>query len=274
MTGFRRREKKGARRQRQSAGADMVSRFTLLLVLFRSMFATAAMIGLIVFAVVQYQRLTHPERFQFRQFEVNGELQFVSREQLQRVLVEQADAGYFSLDLARVKRELEAMSWVRQADLRRTWPDKLSVNVIEQRPVAYWGETACLNRFGEVFSTDSTVPRLKLPYLQGMPGREKQLLVDFLDYQRQLERLDRQLVQLSEDARLDQRLLLADGTVIALGREQHRERLARFAAVYSRELQPVAEKIAALDLRYQHGFSVRWKNQAVAASELTGGVQS
>jgi cell division protein FtsQ len=43
---------------------------------------------------------------------------------------------YLSVDLAAIRRRLEAMPWVGQADVRRDYPSSLRITVVERTPVA------------------------------------------------------------------------------------------------------------------------------------------
>ena len=43
---------------------------------------------------------------------------------------------YVDVDEARAR--LEALPWVKSAEVRRVWPDRISVHIVERRPVALW----------------------------------------------------------------------------------------------------------------------------------------
>lgn len=263
----------GARRQQQRKrhGVDY-SMTTLLLAFFKSMIVTAFIIATLVIAVKWYQKMQHPSAQPFAHVKLEGELVNLSKTLFMQKIITGVDKGYFALDLRTLKQTLEKEPWVYDVDLRRAWPDTLIVRVEEQVPIAFWGEGGYLNKYGEQFELRGERVPQQLPHLAGTPGREKQLIKDFLAYDEVLASVDLRLVQLSEDARLDQRLLLADGTVIALGRDRRQERVTRFSEIYGKQLGDVAANIHSLDLRYNHGFSVRWKeahisNEATVQSE-------
>lgn len=72
------------------------------------------------------------------------------------------------IDLAAAKARLEALPWIRSADVERQLPDTLFVRLIEREPFAFWqrGETLSLmDRDGTVIPTDTPArygPRLVL----------------------------------------------------------------------------------------------------------------
>lgn len=252
--------KSGARRQQQrKRQGENYSTATLLLAFFKSMLVTSVLIAALVFATQWYKKLQQPNAQPFTTVELDGKFENLNKSLFMQRVIDAVDRGYFALDLRLLKQTLEAEPWVYRVHLRRAWPDTLIVRVEEQVPIAFWGEGGYLNKYGEQFELRGERIARQLPFLSGKDGREKTLISDFLAYDKVLSTIDLHLVQLSEDARLDQRLLLADGTVIALGRDRRSERVQRFAAIYGNQLGDVALRIAALDLRYNHGFSVRWK---------------
>lgn len=259
----------GARRQQRSKGRkDMLSSLSLLLVFFKSVLATTILVAVFVVSARWYQTLQQPDARPFAKVEIDGEFTNLNKSLFTQKVINSIDRGYFALDLEMFKQTLEQDPWVYRIDLQRFWPDTLLVQVEEQVPIAFWGEGGYLNQYGEQFELRGERVPQQLPFLIGSAGREKILIEDFLAYDNLLGDIDLELVQLSEDARLDQRLMLANGTVIALGREYRRDRVKRLTGIYRNQLGDVANRIAALDLRYKHGFSVRWKNSDTDIADL------
>lgn len=255
----------GARRQQQRKGRDIVySKLTLLLVFFKSVAVTSVLVAGLVYCVHIYRTLHQPEARPFNRFELIGEFEHLNKQLFQQRLEVAIDGGYFALDLEKLKVQLEQEAWVYRVDLTRAWPDTLVIQVEEQQAIAFWGESNYLNQYGEQFPISGERLNQSMPYLGGEDGREIALIDAFVEYNQLFKSAGLSLKQLSEDARHDQRLLLADGTLVALGREQQLERVKRFAGVYNAMLAEVADSIAALDLRYSHGFSVSWKENSLS----------
>ena len=86
---------------------------------------------------------------------------------------------FFTLDLARARAVFEAVPWVRQAVVRREFPNRLRVQLQEHRAAAYWGpegESRLVNSFGEVFEANvGEVEQDGLPRLQGPDGQSAQI---------------------------------------------------------------------------------------------------
>ncbi len=209
-----------------------------------------------------YQWLMQPDTLPIRHVKVIGKVDHLDSRVLASRLREAVVGGFFSLDLADLKRKIKAMPWVYDVSLRRIWPDTLEVSIEEQQPIARWGDHELLNRYGEVFDPKGVFPKVALPLISGMKGRETDLILFFNQADKVLNPLNLKMVELREDARGDQRLVLDNGIQLALGRKNRLKRLRRFARAYRKTLQPFMDRIAVLDLRYANGFAVRW-NRAV-----------
>ncbi|HID83467.1 MAG TPA: FtsQ-type POTRA domain-containing protein [Chromatiales bacterium] len=223
----------------------------MLMIAFLLLLSTAAVQG--------YRWLMRVDTLPVRHVSVSGDFKYLQPEVLQEKLASEVKGGFFSLDLEQLREELETLPWVYRVALRREWPDRLHVYFEEQTPIARWRKTALLNRYGEIFKPglDEIQPE-GLPQIVGESGREKVLIDDFIRYDQMLSETGLVLARLEEDARQDQHLVLANGMQLALGREGHDKRLVRFTRVFAQTLSTVASQIAALDLRYSNGFSIRW----------------
>lgn len=190
-------------------------------------------------------------------------LQYVHPLELEEALQGRVRGNFLSLSLDGVRDALEDLPWVRKAQVRRVWPDRLVVRLEEHQPAARWGESGneWVNTFGEVFA--ATLPessRLGLPLLKGPPGTAPQLLVRYSETLAQLQPVDLKPVAVVLSSRLAMSLRLDNGMVLALGREQSRSpaslRLQRFIDIYPAAVAGREPRPATVDLRYPNGFAL------------------
>lgn len=212
-----------------------------------------------------YQWVMHPDTLPIRDVAVEGPIRHIDVEELQEIIQTGIYGGFFSLDIDGVQSQIEAMPWVYKASVRRKWPDRVTINIEEQKPIARWGEKGLLNRYGDVFLVANPVE--PLPVISGVDGREKVLIEAFLRNDGLLRTVGLGLIGLHEDQRHDQRLMLENGIKLALGRREQQERLRRFVTAYNHTLEGFVDRIDELDLRYSNGFSVSWKSEG---SDLIG----
>ncbi|MFP4560780.1 MAG: cell division protein FtsQ/DivIB [Thiohalorhabdus sp.] len=191
-----------------------------------------------------------------RKVAVGGDLRHTDPEALARWLGDRLRGGFFTVDLSRMKEELEARPWVRSARIGRQWPDTLRVRVAEHRPQALWsdgGPWFLVSREGTVFKPRDLADGSNLPRLSG-PRDRLGALLDRLDTLRDpLE--SHRVSRLQVDARgawsaeVDGRILLR------FGRRNWERRLDRFLRV-EREWSLLDRPVRRIDLRYPDGLAV------------------
>jgi cell division protein FtsQ len=167
--------------------------------------------------------------------------------------------GLVAVDLDAVGAAVRRLSWVDTVAVRRSWPRGLSVFVVEQVPVARWGETGLLNTRGELFVNDARHVPTELPELTGPPGSERSVTQRYLAAQGRLVEAGMRLSSARLDPRGAWEFRLDNGVVLRLGRRQVDERFDRFMHAASRLVAVRAADIDYIDLRYTNGFAVGWR---------------
>lgn len=169
--------------------------------------------------------------------------------------------GLLAVNLAAVRERVEALPWVRQAEVRRLWPDALAISVRLEQPVARWGAGSLMDDAGRIFTPASVRRYETLPEISGPPGDAAALLREFTRANALLAPLGLRAASLAEDARGEVHIGLAGGLRIELGREAPRAMLARFVTVVAPALGTALARAATVDMRYPNGFAVGWKGE-------------
>ncbi|MBD2859743.1 cell division protein FtsQ/DivIB [Spongiibacter sp. KMU-158] len=190
-----------------------------------------------------------------------GDLQHVNRDVLVKKVTPFLSVGYLNLDLDAIRAELQEEPWVFRADLQRQWPWELKVTIVEQRPIAIWGESQLLNHRAEVFTPPGVFDGGDLPHLQGPEGSAIEVMRQFRLMSQLLGQENLRLERLKMTSQGSWILSLNEGVELVLGRDQLLEKLRRFALVYRRELAPEFDRIARIDSRYINGLAVAWLDE-------------
>jgi cell division protein FtsQ len=214
------------------------------------LFAIAA---LLVLAAVAIQVARLPA-FSLREVRIGGELQHVTRGEIETLVGRELKGSFFTINLATTRAAFERLPWVRQANVRRHWPARLEVVLVEHVPFARWGTTAIVNTQGEVFRAAYDG---ELPVFNGPDGSAREIAIQYLHFQRSLGEIGETPVEVQVTARRAWQVKLASGMTLALGRENIEARLARFVAVHDRTLGQLGRRIDYVDLRYANGFAAR-----------------
>jgi len=190
--------------------------------------------------------------------EIEGEFKFLNKQQLLSHTLPVTKGGFFNVSLSQIRDTLADLAWVEDVSVRREWPDKLLVRVIEKKPVVLWGKKGIVSNKGDLFKPEK-MPELKLPHLIGPQGQHKNMLQTLARMQAWLLETDLRIVNVELNPRRSWTLTLQSGMELRLGRKQIQERLNRFVSVYEGTLKIDKRDINYIDMRYTNGFSVAWK---------------
>ena len=220
--------------------------------------AAAALIYAGAYAVI------HSPMLPLRHVALQGEIDHVTREQAEGAARAGAVGTFFSVDLDAVRRAFEALPWVRKAEVRRLWPDRIQVAIEEHVPLARWGvDTRAMrlvNTYGEVFQGELSDAE-RLPQFAGPLGSAEEVTRRYGAFRQMLAPLALEPRQVLLSPRYAWQLRLSNGLTLELGRDQLKEpvlaRLSRFVAFYEQTLGSLKRRLEYVDLRYPDGFALR-----------------
>lgn len=198
---------------------------------------------------------------------VAGEFKHVSRDLLEQVVADQITKGFFEVDVEAVRAASRALPWVRDASVRRVWPDSLHVAIVEREPVARWNDGKLLEADGTIFASEGKAADLDLPHLFGPPDSEREVLAAHGRFQSVLGPLGGGIESLHLNERGGWRIRLRNGTTLVLAEGQDAATLKRFARAASREIAEHLDQIEQVDLRYAGGFAVRLRKTRETGDE-------
>ena len=169
------------------------------------------------------------------------------------------DAGA-GASLASVREAARRIPWVRDASVRRRFPDAIEVRFETHEPLARWADGGLVSTRGDVFNAEHAA---FLPLFRGPEGAAPRMAEAYPALARAARPLAAALLELRVSPRGAWQLLLDSGLVLELGREDIVPRLERFAAAYPR-LPAGALDGKHADLRYNNGFAMKTSNAAAA----------
>lgn len=193
------------------------------------------------------------------QIHVSGATRHLDKQSIAQGLEQELNAALLELDLEQLREAVIRDPWVHDAGISRQWPPALRVDLVEEVPVARWGDKGLLNHQGDIFWPELKPEYRSLPMLSGPAHETVRIMEQFHDLNRMFAATGLKLDGLTLEARGAWTLELRNGIKVVAGREQLIPRLRRFLAVYQLELAERAEQIEQIDIRYTNGIAVRWR---------------
>jgi len=230
----------------------------------RTLNAVANALFVLAFALLAYAAgavFAHSQAFLLRVIRVEGDLAHVSRGQIVDALQGRVRGTFFTVDLEAMRSMFEGIPWVRRAEVRRHWPDRLDVRLEEHVALARWGQESdgrLVDTFGDVFSGNSDA---ELPVLAGPVGSEHEIARRYAQFRTLLAPLALEPRAVTLSQRRSWQLRLSNGLAVQLGRDSEKdpaqERFARFVDLYPQTLGRLGRQFEYVDLRYRSGFALR-----------------
>ncbi|MEF7614855.1 cell division protein FtsQ/DivIB [Aquincola sp. MAHUQ-54] len=204
--------------------------------------------------------------FTLRGIVVDGDLARSSVATIRANAMPQLAGNFFSINLAAARAAFETVPWVRQAVVRRVWPNRLAVTLAEHEAAALWedeaGDQRLVNVQGEVFEANlGDVEDDGLPTLSGPEGSSARLLALYRRLSPALEPLGSPLVALRQSGRGSLKAELDSGAAIEIGRgtdDAVVERAQRFVRTLPQVMaQYPGRALEYADLRHADAYALR-----------------
>ncbi len=165
-------------------------------------------------------------------------------------------------DVNIIQSQIERLPWIKQASVRKQWPDELKIHLVEYVPIARWNDQHMVDAEGNTFSVppDRTSKQV-LPMLYGPEGSANEVLQGYREMGQMLAKDRFTLKEAAMTARRSWQLTLNNDIKLNLGRGDTMKRLARFVELYpvlQQQAQTDGKRISYVDLRYDSGAAVGW----------------
>ncbi len=231
---------------------------------FLLMFMVLSVVGVVLFSAANEFNSEAPSVFYESPVEnilVEGSFDNVSKERAVNIISGEIKDNFLQINLTALRDILEAIPWVERAIISRQWPNALVVKIVEQKPIARWGEKGFLNQRGEVIHARLSENLMTLPWLFGRDQDSSRIMRQYQDISLLLRSRGLLIDRLWVDAKSTWRISLKNGVDIVLGRDDVFLKLQRFIKVYDQYLIVNMNAIKTIDLRYANGLAVGWSNE-------------
>lgn len=224
------------------------------------LFATVLSFAVLTLLVTDH--LMRPESFVIKQLKLKGQFKKIQPQQVEQVVYAHKPGNFFAVNLSEIKTAIEALDWVYSADVRREWPDILSIHILEQSPVAKWGKNQWLNNYGDVIDIKNVHLNKGAVQLHGAEKDSVTLLHQAKAWQLALQQKGLLLksATLSDSQAWTLKLVPVGqqkAFELKLGSQSTDARFARFLFMYESQFAEQPQQLLNVDARYPNGLAVK-----------------
>jgi cell division protein FtsQ len=194
-----------------------------------------------------YAHLLGDPLFRVREVEIEG-YQKIPRETLLSLLTIEGMPNLFTLRLRDVAQRLEAHPWIDHVKVRKAFPDRIWVQVVERKPIAILQleELYYIDAKGVIFSRLGDGDDYNLPFLTGLnretleknPGEANRLITKALELLRIAEREKASPLEEISEIHMEKTFGVhcftqGEGLEVKMGWEDFGEKLRKLSLIWS-----------------------------------------
>jgi cell division protein FtsQ len=200
-------------------------------------------------------------RFDFRRIEVVGDLRHVSRATIRSALAGRLAGNFFTMRLGQARAAFESIPWVASASVRRVWPDRLVVRLVERRAVGVWSDGRVLSDAGQLFDGNPDEAQLDGAQIEfsGPPRFAGAAVARLQELAPALAQLQAGVAAVDISDRASWTVRTSGGQVLDLGRDEPPGsvlgRLVAVAQTYPSVVAQLGGPPGRIDARYNNGFA-------------------
>lgn len=202
-----------------------------------------------------------------RRVQIKGDFQALDQRAIEDAVTIYDTDSFFSVDLSALVDQLEAKPWISRARARRQWPDTIALEIVEEKPIAYWGDQWMVNAKGRIFEHQGLYQDKALPRLWSATSVPAEAMSYYQVFERQLQSVGLRLRGISQNLQGDWRLTLDNGLAVILGRSDPATSVRYFVSIYQQVVIPAQNPALVVDMRYRHGAAIRWQQPAPVVSD-------
>ena len=219
-----------------------------------SLFALILLIRLLLMLI------SSKDLFPINGLKIEAPYHFISRHHIQKILQPYLNQSYLMFSEKKLKKDIKKIPWAETVNVKKTWPDRIVVQIMERIPVAIYNNML-LSEKGDLFKSLKTKKFSDYPRFYGPNTQQKDVLHIYEKLSKLLKTQDLFIseIHLRENQAWD--ITLSNGVILRLGKQDIEQRLSRFVQVYSKLFAARFDRISSIDLRYSSGIAVNWIKQ-------------
>jgi cell division protein FtsQ len=154
----------------------------------------------------------------------------------------------------------EDCPWLGGMRVHRSWPPKLTLLLQERQAHVMWNQRALVSDDGALFAPSVLPKATTFTQLQGPTDQFQAVYAFFKQATVLLQAQGLGIAQIVLDDSGTYTITLNNQVTLVLNQGNALQTLQRFVSVDHALFSSSARKLSSIDLRYPHGFAVKWRN--------------
>ncbi|MDF2690704.1 MAG: cell division protein FtsQ [Gammaproteobacteria bacterium] len=206
--------------------------------------------------------LKQPGRFPVLSVRVAGHYDYVGAPLIQQTLTPYVEQGLFGLNKKAARQALMQIPAVQTASIVRILPYTVEVIVQQRKAIVRWNDGSLMTADGVFFAPNVADSGDSLPLFVGQQQNQKEMLSQFYQFQKQLNKVGLNITTLWNTDSGSWRIQVDQGFWIYLGNTKMHELLDNFLIAYPVMMANATPgaTLVYVDLRYHNGFAAKWNN--------------
>ncbi|PCI72936.1 MAG: hypothetical protein COB38_02545 [Gammaproteobacteria bacterium] len=251
----------------------------------RPIFKVTLLLGFVVVCVLVFQATKEVvfEQWKVTEISINNDLQQVDPSSIAKILKKDEYTYLLQIDVTKLQNEIKKLSWVKQAEIRKKWPNTIEVLIEEYLPIARINKKLLVDS-GILIGANNQKDMNELPLLnfvnqdfknsgfkskyfktEGSNREYLEIVKRYKTIEKNFESIGIIVESLDISESLAWTINTSNKIKIKIGRKQHVKRINRLISTL--HFIEKFEMVKTIDLRYNNGFAVDRKE---VLKELSG----
>lgn len=165
----------------------------------------------------------------------------------------------FTMDSKGLLKDLSSLDWVSSVDIYRTYPDKLSISMTFQKPIARWGDEQLLSDSNNLYAKNNLIDYNYLPSLFAPSMSRNKILENFKMVSKLLQPINSPIKSFIFTDSGSLTVILDNGILLKFGKDNFMNKINNMSTIYQKNLSERKNDIEYIDLRYANGIAVKFK---------------
>ena len=216
---------------------------------------------------VFFSWVLNPNTLPIKKISINGTIR-TANENVETIISYHVGNNFFTVNLQEIRQAVKTLTWVKDVQVQRVWPDTLSLTIQEHIIFARWNNEKAIDETGRLLNVPVKTLSSALPIFMSTKNTIQKVLARYNVLNPQIESLGLHIQQVVYNTQQTWTIVLDNGMKLLLGRDNNNQGLQHFITMYkqlqtSPSLRTILKKknIAHIDLRYTHGMVVQLKSE-------------